>query len=103
MSSRTCSYVRQRYNVPAEIGRRVVVYGKPGIIARDEGHYIGVNFDSDRPGIIRTAHPTEQVEYGEMGRIRPMTRAQRRYQDYLNVADLYGSFRNFLSRRDASR
>lgn len=44
-----CEYVRAHYNVPAEIGRRVVVDGKPGIITSDRGHYIGVNFDADKP------------------------------------------------------
>jgi hypothetical protein len=40
-------YVCRTYGVPAEIGRRVIVYGKPGIIAEDRGHYIGVNFDCE--------------------------------------------------------
>ena len=48
-----CPYVKEHYKVPAEIGRRVVVDGKPGIIAEDRGHYIGVNFDADKLGIIR--------------------------------------------------
>ncbi len=47
-----CEYVQQYYSVPACIGRRVVVDGKPGVIAKDRGHYIGVNFDSDKPGVI---------------------------------------------------
>jgi len=82
---RNCEYVRENYGVPAAIGRRVVVYGKPGIIAEDRGHYIGVNFDADKPGVIRNAHPTSEVEYGEIGTVRKMTRSQRRYNDYLNA------------------
>lgn len=82
---RNCEYVCQHYGVPAAIGRRVVVYGKPGIIAEDRGHYIGVNFDSDKPCVVRNAHPTSVVEYGEMGVVRKMTRSQRRYNDWLNA------------------
>jgi hypothetical protein len=91
-----CQYVRDYYGVPAEIGRRVIVSGKPGIIAADRGHYIGVNFDTDKPGSILNAHPTSGVEYLGMGQVRPMTRSQRRYQEYLNVADCYDDFGHFL-------
>jgi hypothetical protein len=78
----SCEYVREHYGVPAVIGRRVVVGGKPGIIAEDRGHYIGVNFDADKPGVVCNAHPTSEVEYGEMGVVRKMTRSQQRYRDY---------------------
>lgn len=93
-----CQYVRERYGVPAEIGRRVLVNGKPGIIAADRGHYIGVNFDADKPGFIHNAHPTADVDYLEMGKVRPMTRAQQRYQEYLE-ADCFESFAHFLRYR----
>ena len=84
-SVKACEYARMTYGVPgAEIGRRVTVGGKPGIIAADRGHYIGVNFDTDKPGVIRNAHPTSEVEYGDMGEVRRMTRSQRRYQDLLD-------------------
>lgn len=91
----TCKYVRDYYGVPAEIGRRVTVYGKAGIIAADRGHYIGVNFDSDKPGRINNAHPVDGVEYLGMGSIRPMTKSQERYQRYLDVAECWGSFLDF--------
>lgn len=92
-----CEYVRNYYGVPAEIGRRVLVYGMPGIIAADRSHYIGVNFDADKPGVIRNAHPTSEVEYKELAQVRPLTKSQERYMRYLEVADLFGSFREFLS------
>lgn len=79
-----CEYVRQMYGVPARIGVRVIVSGKPGIIAEDRGHYIGVNFDVDKPGVVHNAHPTSNVIYGEMGTIRKMTRSQARYQKFLD-------------------
>lgn len=78
-----CKYVKEHYGVPADIGRRVIFKGKPGIIAADRGNYIGVNFDEDKPGVISNVHPTDDVEYGEMGKIRKMTRSQKRYRDYI--------------------
>ena len=56
-------YIKDYYGVPAALGRRVIVNGRPGIIAADRGHYIGVNFDSDKPGVISNCHPTWMVEY----------------------------------------
>ena len=95
MSAETnCEYVRETYHVPAEIGRMVKVNGRSGIIVEDRGNYIGVNFDDDKPGHIENAHPTWEVEYGEMGTIRQMTRRQARYADYLNVADCFETFRD---------
>lgn len=95
--SESCRYVRENYGVPAAIGIRVIVGGKPGIIAADRGHYIGVNFDHHKPGHISNCHPTADVQYGEPGKIRPMTRAQRRYAEYLEVADCFDSFRHYLA------
>lgn len=92
----SCEYARDYYGVPAEIGRRVIVGGKPGIIAADRGHYIGVNFDCDKPGVIKNAHPTSEVQYLEMGGIRRMTRAQERYQRYIDVSECFDSFLSFL-------
>jgi len=85
----TCEYVRDYYGVPACIGRRIIHRGKPGVIAEDRGNYIGVNFDSDKPGRVLNVHPTDEVEYGDMGKVRQMTRSQRRYQEYLD-ADWFG-------------
>lgn len=96
-----CDYVRKHYNVPAEIGRRVVVDGKPGIIAEDRGHHIGVNFDSDKPGRISPCHPTWRVEYAEMGSLRPMTKSQQRYERFLEYGDGFDNFIEFC-RWDAS-
>ena len=58
-----CEYVRDCYGVPTEIGRRVIVYGKAGIIAADRGNYIGVTFDTEQARIVRNCHPTDCVEY----------------------------------------
>ena len=91
-----CRYVRDYYGVPACIGRRVEIDGKPGVIAEDRGHYIGVNFDEDKPGVIKNAHPVSGVRYLEMGTVRPLTRAQRRYKRWLEVGDCFSSFKEFL-------
>lgn len=93
--SNNCEWVRNYYKVPAEIGRRVVAMGQPGVIAEDRGHYIGVNFDEDKPGVIINCHPTDEVEYFGMGEIRKLTRSQRRYQRYLKSEECFESFLHF--------
>lgn len=90
-----CEYVKQHYGVPAAIGRRVVVNGKPGVIAEDQGHHIGVLFDADKPSNISPCHPTWEVEYLGMGRVRKMTRSQRRYQRFMEYGDCFDSFIDF--------
>jgi hypothetical protein len=94
--TKTLGYVRRYYSVPAEIGRRVTVGGRPGIITADHGAYIGVTFDDEKPTMVRPCHPTSQVIYGEMGIPRALTRSQRRYLDYLEVADVFDNFRDYL-------
>ena len=91
-----CEYVQKYYGVPACIGRRVIFKDRPGIITEDRGHYIGVNFDSDKPGIVYNVHPTDDVKYEGLSKIRKMSRSQKRYQDFLKVADCYNSFAAFL-------
>lgn len=90
-----CEYVREHYGVNACIGRRILMAGKPGIIAADRGHYIGVNFDSDKPGVIKNAHPTWKVQYLEIGIVRKLTRSQQRYQRFLEYGDCFDSFIEF--------
>lgn len=68
-------YVRKHYGVPACIGRRVKIDGKAGAIIGDRGHYIGVNFDDDKPEVIVSCHPTWEAEYGGMGKVRNITAA----------------------------
>ena len=90
-----CEYASKYYNVPADMGRRVTVDGKPGVIAEDRGAYIGVNFDEDKPQHISPCHPTWKVEYGEMGKVRPLTKAQQRYKRFLEYGDSFDSFIEF--------
>ncbi|WP_298705555.1 hypothetical protein [uncultured Variovorax sp.] len=90
------AYIRETYSVPAELGRRVTVYGRPGVIAADRGHYIGVNFDDAKPGVVANAHPTSEVEYLGMGTLRAPTRSQLRYQRWTKASICFPSFRDFL-------
>ena len=92
----SCEYVREAYGVPAEIGRRVTVYGKPGVIAVDRGHYIGVNFDSDKASAVKSCHPADGVVYGEMGRLRKQSKGAARYARYLEIAECFNGFMDFI-------
>jgi len=81
-----CEYVREYYNVPAQIGRRVIYNGNLGTIYKDGGNYIAVNFDTEKAGHTHNIHPEdEKLEYLGIGKIRKMTRSQQRYRDYLDA------------------
>jgi hypothetical protein len=75
-----CKYIKEYYKVPADIGRRIKVNGVAGTIVEDRGNYLGVNFDNDKPGVIRNVHPTWKVEYMGMGIIR---RSKKQDADYV--------------------
>ena len=97
-----CNYVVQYDGVPACVGRRVIAYGKPGIIAEDRGHYIGILLDSDKPTSVNNYHPTDGIEYlDEIGKVRKPSRYQARYRRYLSYGDCFDSFIDFC-RWDAS-
>ena len=90
-----CSYVQEHYGVPACIGRRVIAYGKPGVIAEDRGNYIGVNLDSDKPGVVNNYHPVDGIEYGDMGGVRKPSRFLARGQRWLEYGDRFDTFLDF--------
>lgn len=54
-------YVRERYHVPAEKGRRVRAYGKPGTIISAFGHHIGIRLDGEK--YTGRYHPVDGIEY----------------------------------------
>lgn len=84
-------YITRTYNVPAAIGRRVIVNGKPGTIIEDRGHHIGVNFDTDRPGRSSPCHPTWEVKYlEEIVKPRKASRGAQRYRDWLRSESSLG-------------
>ena len=93
----SCEYVKEYYNVPAEIGRRVLWKEREGIISEDRGHYIGVTFDDEKPGSVSNMHPTtEGLEYLGMGEVRQMTASQKRYQKFLNADWFNGTFSEWI-------
>ena len=89
-------YIQQHYGVSPQIGQGVIVYGKPGVIIEDRGHYIGVNFDSDKPGVSSNCHPIDGVVYGEMQKIKKPTKSQQRYQQYIDDDWFSESFGDYL-------
>lgn len=91
-----CEYAQKNYGVPACIGRRVIAYGKPGVIAEDRGHYLGILLDSDKPGNVNNYHPVDGIEYlSEIWRVRKPGRSQARYQRFIEYGDMFDSFMDF--------
>lgn len=81
-------YVKSRYNVPAEMNREVIVNGKKGVITKDMGNYIGVNFYDKKTTEPLPCHPTWEVKYLDTFNNNPpvekMTVSKRRYREWLN-------------------
>jgi len=101
--SEPLEYVRNYYGVPAVIGRRVTVDGKPGIITEEMGAYIGVNFDGTKATAVMPCHPTWKVEYLEMGTLPKLTRGQKQWMEYSKVRDCFENFREFLRYKQQQR
>ncbi len=63
-------YVRRFYDVPAELERRIVFDGRPGVIVGAEGGRLLVWLDGDEHRV--PVHPTWRVDYldgkGEVSR-----------------------------------
>lgn len=90
-------YINKTYGVNAEEGRRVIADGKPGVITGYNGAHIAVNLDEHKPGHDTYWHPTWNMTYLDIGKIRPMTAGQKRYQEYLNAREWFdGSFAEWL-------
>jgi hypothetical protein len=81
-------YIKNRYGVPAEMHREVIVDGKKGVITKDMGGYIGVHFYDKKTVEPSPCHPTWEVQYLESFNYKPpiekMTASKRRYRDWLN-------------------
>jgi hypothetical protein len=56
-------YIRRAYGVPAQVGMRVKVDGRPGVLIQHTSHqhYLRVRFDGAAHDV--NAHPTWRVEY----------------------------------------
>ena len=92
-------YIKDYYKVPAELNREVIVGGKKGVITKDMGNYIGVNFYDNITYDPLPCHPTSEVEYLETFNHKPpikkLTQSQKRYQHYLSL-DLGCSYKEYL-------
>lgn len=88
-------YINKSYGVNACVGRRVVCSGEPGVIVGAKNTYIIVNLDSNKASQRDFYHPTFEVEYQGMGKVRKLTAGQKRYQEYLD-ADTCETFAEWL-------
>ena len=90
-------FIRSHYNVPAEYGREIRFENeRTGVIVKDLGSYIGVNFDDKKPGFIEPLHPTWRVNYYGMRKVRKLTKGQQRYQEYKDADYFDGTFAEWL-------
>lgn len=96
-------YIKERYKVAADMHREVMVYGKKGVITKDLGNYIGVNFYDNITYNPQPCHPTAEVEYLETFNHKPpikkITASQKRYQHYLSL-DLGCTYKEYLGIKD---
>lgn len=80
-------YIKDKYKVPAAMHREVIVDGKRGVITKDMGNYIGVNFYENQTPEALPCHPTWEVQYLETFNpnppIKKLSRSQKRYREYL--------------------
>ncbi len=95
-------YIKTRYKVPADMFREVIIAGKKGVITKDMGNYIGVNFYDNKTSDPQPCHPTWEAQYLETFNERPpvikMTASQRRYREYLH-SDCNATFKEWLGIR----
>lgn len=101
----TFEYIKSTYKVPAEIGREILYKGdkkgeRKGIIVEDRGNYIGVNFYDSKPENVVPLHPTWEVEYLGVGKVREVSksrmRAKQRYEEYRGADWFSGTFGEWL-------
>lgn len=92
-------YIKGRYAVPADMHREVIVNGKKGVITKDMGNYIGVNFYENETPEPLPCHPTWEVQYldtfNQKPPIKKLTASQKRYREFLRE-DSSLSFREWL-------
>jgi len=98
-------YIKERYKVPAQMHREVIVDGKKGVITEDMGNYIGVNFYDLVTAHPLPCHPTSEVQYLETFNHKPpitkLTASQKRYREY-QEEDSGLSFKQWLGIKNKS-
>lgn len=91
----TGTYVRQHYNVPAEIDGRVVANGKPGSIVGFDGAHVLILLDGEERAnpwhptwemVYETVTPAGQAEEGLVS-VRLLRNACRIWAQYMNEDD----------------
>ncbi len=92
-------YIKDYYNVPANMFREVTVSGEKGVITQDMGNYIGVTFYDRKNKEPFPCHPTWEVVYLETFNPKPPKnknhRSKQRYRDFLD-ADNGQTFAEFI-------
>ena len=78
-------YISEFYGINIKVGMDVIFNGERGVVSQDKGHYIGVNFDKDKPGVISNVHPIDDllIFTGKTRKVRKMSRSQKNYQEYI--------------------
>ena len=56
-------YIRERYNVPAKQGMRIIHFGRIGVIKNSHGGYLSVYFYGDKKNERKHLHPTFKITY----------------------------------------
>ncbi|MBC3272274.1 hypothetical protein HU765_20255 [Pseudomonas sp. SWRI81] len=90
--SHNCEYVRKHYQVPAEIGRRVIAYGKPGVaetLPLKEWQVLPFKHDWDDLDWNREARE-------DLVRVWAATRGQAKYKAYEQLQDYCHSIKAML-------
>jgi len=54
-------WIRERYNVPARRGRKVIAQGRKGVIVGSKGEYLRVRVEGEKN--ILSFHPEFEMEY----------------------------------------
>jgi hypothetical protein len=67
-----CAYVRQHYQVPDEIDRRVITYGKPGVIWPIAAITSALCWMKTRRSASATTIPPHEMQYSEMAESPPL-------------------------------
>lgn len=103
MTSMNFWYIKKEYGINPEIGMRVEVNGRGGVIIGGYGPYIGVNFNDDKPGVCIYCHPTSGVTYfDEIVKIRKPKKSRARYADFCSEeTDL--TFKEWLKYKEYRR
>lgn len=82
------NYIKNFYKIDVQMHQEVIVDGKKGVITKDMGSYIGVNFYDSLTVNPLPCHPTWEVTYlnsfNHNPPVKKQTASQKRYQEYLN-------------------